>query len=278
MSWFKMARHDLRCGSLRWRYLAAAAFTLLPCMLFRDTLKRCGQSGTWMDYLFYLFLGKEPILYAAPGQRIEMPLMWLLLMGGCLFLNLDYLLTDLTNAGQQIIIRSRNRMGWYLSKCLWNFCSCGEYIAIAALTAAVFTLAGGGKLSAGNTPDMHVLWAIFGFSAGAEAVIPPVHGILAGLLFPFLTLSALSMLEMTLCLMVKPVVSFLAVLALLVLSVLWNSPFALGIGAMTIRSDLLVPLGIDSWLAAGTALAVILACVAAGTLRFRHTDILGLEE
>ena len=95
---------------------------------------------------------------------------------------------------------------------------------------------------------------------------------------PFATVSALSMLEMTLCLLVKPVISFLICMILLVLPMFWSSPFSLGIGAMTIQSSYVIEGGINGGQAALVALSVIVICVFVGCRRFKHYDILGLEE
>lgn len=276
MNWFKLLRHDLRCGLLRWRYLAVLAIFLLPCLIFHADCVWQETPESWMDYLLYTFQGKEPILELRLGEPVLLPMLWLLVMGGCLFLNLDYMLGDLTNAGQQVILRGRTRQGWFLSKCVWNLCSCGLYVCGVILVTLIFTILTGGKISLRNTPALSM--PLFFAVAMEDVTLNAGQGVLMAIVLPLLTLSAFSMLEMTLCLLVKPIISFFACMVLLVISVYIHSPLILGNGAMTVRSSLVAPDGIAPGTAAVIAAAVILISVIVGTLWFQHTDILGLEE
>ena len=276
MNWFKLLRHDARCGLLRWRYFVTLFLFAIPCFVFARILHQVGIQGSWMDYMLYLFQGKEPIVKTSTADRIDLPVLWLLVTSGCLFINLDYLLKDLTNAGQQIIIRSKSRTLWYLSKCIWNLGSCLLYFAVAGITCALFAWATGAQLSAQNTTELS--FVLFGFAISEPLTLAPAYAVLASWVIPFLTMLSLSMLQMTLCLYVKPIISFVICNSQLILSLYLNSAFVLGNGAMTIRSGFASENGISPTVSAVLAIVVMIASVAAGCLRFRHTDILSLEE
>lgn len=275
MSWGKLLRHDLRCGLLRWRYLLAPLIFLLPCLVVQMDFAWYDIPGSWMDYLLYIFQGKEPITELQPNEAVILPMFWLMVVGGCLFLNLDYLLSDLTNEGTQVIVRGSTRAGWYLSKCVWNLCSCALYLCAAGAMTLLFTVLFGGSVTLKNTPALSCELLM---TPGREVALTPWQGALLGIAAPYFTLAALSMLEMTLCLFVKPVFSFLACMAILVMAVYANTPFVLGNGAMAVRSQFASPEGMNSLLTIVVALAVILLCAVLGALKFRRTDILGLEE
>lgn len=83
---------------------------------------------------------------------------------------------------------------------------------------------------------------------------------------------------MTLSLYVKPILSFLICISLLVIAVYASTPFAIGNGAMVIRSSYLSESGVDPGIACVVCIVAYLACVVLGTIRFKHTDILGIEE
>ena len=276
MNWFKLLRHDARCGLLRWRYFVTLFLFAIPCFVFARILHQVGIQGSWMDYMLYLFQGKEPIVKTSTADRVALPMLWLLVTSGCLFINLDYLLKDLTNAGQQIIIRSKSRTLWYLSKCFWNLGSCLLYFSAAGITCALFAWATGAQLSAQNTTELSFM--LFGFAISEPLTLAPAYAVLASWVIPFLTMLALSMLQMTLCLYVKPIISFVICNSQLILSLYLNSAFVLGNGAMTIRSGFASENGISPTVSAVLAIVVMIASVAAGCLRFRHTDILSLEE
>ena len=267
-------RHDLRCGLLRRRYLAVPVFTAAYCWTCLRILGQTGESGAWIDHLIYMFAGKAPLDYSVSYSQLELPVLWLLAMGICLFLNLDYFLQDLSLSGQQVLVRCGSRRKWFLAKAAWNLCSSVVYFLLIGATALAFALVSGGEVSCQVSPA---------FAQRVLLRFDPVElsgweAFLAGCLLPFLSVAALNMLEMTLCLFVHPAVSFLACIAVLVLSVYWNSPFALGNGAMVMRSALVAPDGIDPWVAALVAAAVILISVIAGVLRFQSADILNMEE
>lgn len=275
MNWFKLLEHDLRRGLFRWRMLLVPLLFLLPCAGLRSLLSTVQSGGTWMDYMLYCFLGEAP--KDANGElTLSLPIFWMLAVGGCLFFNLDYMLRDLTNAGQQILIRSGTRQGWFLSKCVWNMASCVEYILLAGVSVLLFTLFFGGRGALTNTPDL--VPAMFYGVLFEPTVFSVSDLLLATVLMPLVSLMALSMLQMALCLWVRPIVSFLISMALLVAAVFISSPLIPGSGAMTIRSGALVEGGISPLTAAVAALLIIILSAVAGCVRFQHTDILKLEE
>ena len=276
MNWFKLLKHDLRQGLFRWRYLLIPLLFLTPCVVCRSMLVSIERSGTWMDYMMYCFLGAKPIGYNGGEINLSLPTFWLLSMGGCLFLNLDYMLRDLTNAGQQVIIRSGTRRGWYLAKCVWNLTSCIQYFLLVGGSVMAFTLIFGGQASLSNTPELAP--ALFRDVLFDPVIFPEAQAFLAAVLLPLVTLMSLSILQMTLCLLVKPVISFLISIALLVTAVYCNYSLVPGTGAMVIRSGFFIQGGISPETASVTALCVIILSTAAGCLLFQHSDILKLEE
>lgn len=268
--------HDWRCGLLRARYLFTPLLAALPCFACWHSLRGAGFTPAPVELLMYCFKGQKPVTAYSDVLELQLPIFWLLLVGGCMFFNLDYLLKDLTNAGQQIIIRSKNRIAWYLSKCVWNLCSCGLYFIMIGATVVLFPLFTGGEITLRSNAT--ALMLIF-----EEARVEPVplsiaDGLVVAFLLPLLTVSALSMLEMTLCLFVKPIVGFACCMVLLIVALFVSSPAILGNGAMAIRSAKILEAGIPAWAAAGIAGAAVIGCVVVGCLRFQRMDILGLEE
>lgn len=276
MNWFKLLLHDLRCGAFRVRYLIAALLVLIPCMGFLHSATLVEITPSWMDYLLMTFRGGVPVDPSNPTDIRSLPYDWLLMVGACLFVNLDYMLLDLTNNGQQVIIRSQSRYGWFLSKCAWNLSASAIYFLLIGLVELVFAAVSGGIVSAENTTESYMI--IFGWVAFKPVQLSLQEGLILGLLLPYLTVAALSILEMTLCLIVKPVLSFLICMALLVLAVYVDSPFVLGNGAMTVRSSIIAADGQNPLLVALVAVGTILVCIIAGVVAFKNSDVLGSRE
>lgn len=270
MNWLKLFCHDLRSGLLRWRYLFVPLLFFLPCFMGWTDMYNAKCVGSWMDYILCCFKGIPPILNM---EDFAFPIQWFLVMGGCLFLNLDYPLNDLTEAGQQVIIRSVSKKSWFLSKCVWNLLSCVVYILLGMLTALIFAVCSGGSASLVNTPSI----CISVLEIPCSDTLTVAQALTAAVGLPLLTLMALNMLQMVLCLMMKPVFSFLICICLLIMSLLINSPYVLGNGAIMVRSGILMEGGLDPVVTGLTCLVVIGVGIVAGIIRFDRMDHLRYE-
>lgn len=271
MSLFKLFSHDLRSGILRWRYLLIPLVFILPCFSAFVDIQNAQCVGTWMDYVIGCFKGVLP-----PDGEFEgftFPILWLLIIAGTLFINLDYPIGDLTEAGQQVIIRCVNKKLWLVSKCFWCILSSTIYYLLGMLTALVFALATGGSAKLLHTPDV----ALKAFQIYAPELLTVGETILAAVVLPWLTIVVVNILQMTLSLVMRPLFSFLTCISVMILGVFVNSPFFLGNGAMTSRSGILVE-GMQSPLAVVlTCILFLEFCVLLGVLRFKRMDHLRYE-
>ena len=177
---------------------------------------------------------------------------------------------------QQVIYRCKTRSGWFISKCIWSILSTVVFFFILILSEFAFVLISGGKLSLHNSSQ--AFSRMFFWVNSQEVLLTIWQGIYVAIFLPLISVMTLNIMEMTLCLLVKPIISFLICMSMLVLAVYCNSPYAIGNGAMTIRSALIVENGqnpVDTIL---FSTVVILFCIVAGTVRFKYMDILGMEE
>ena len=209
-------------------------------------------------------------------RDFDFPSAWILIMSGCLFVNLDYLPCDLTHMGQQVIIRCVKRKDWFLSKCIWNGLSCLQYYCLGGLTVLAFTIITGGRISLINDPVVSIILL-------GKGILPYVHlticqALVTVIILPVLTMVTLSMLEMSFSLVLKPIVSFIFSISMLSVSLFWDSPLILGVGAMTIRNSIITANGGSSVTMIRLSLAVILVCVVFGIACGSKKDILNVEE
>lgn len=275
MKWVKLVRYDLQYGLLRFRYFLVPLITLIPCFRMFRILQSGDLIASCVDYLVYIFEGIEPIQSKDPTDHILLPIMWIAMIGSSLLLNFDYMLKDLTNAGQQVIIRCDARKEWFLSKIVWNLASTALYFVLLLLTVIFFVLFTDGKLTLINTPA--VVLRIFSKVTPKNTTLSVFEGVAVTLFVPFISVAAMNILNMTLCLIVKPITGLLISMALMILAVYVNSPLALGNGAMTIRSVAFVTGGHDPMSSVYTAVAVILICSIVGAMHFKNIDILSAE-
>lgn len=274
MNWHKLFANDLKRGLLRRRYWLVPIFFILPCFLCGKELDGLGFSGTVGDYLLYFFKG-SPVRNLG-AEDFSIPVLWMLPFAGCLLLNMDYVLTDLSLFGQHIVTRSGSRKRWYLSKCVWNAAACVMCFGTGILVITGFALLSGAQATLHNTPI--VTRVFFLETLYEELALSGGKVVIMTIAAPIVTITALSMVEMTLSLFVKPVLSFLACLCIITLSIFVPKVWMLGNGAMAVRSVFVTRAGVSPLDSIGWACMIILACIFAGIGRFRRTDILpGVE-
>ena len=71
-------------------------------------------------------------------REFHVPVVWLMIHLGCVFFTVEYPTRDMNFFGQQIMIRSRNKGRWLLSKYCWNAVSVLIYWLIGYLMVIVF--------------------------------------------------------------------------------------------------------------------------------------------
>lgn len=276
MKWHKLVLYDMRHGLLSNRYLLIPLIVLLPCFSCWYMLKGNGFVASASELLLYCFKGASAIENDVAILDFQLPIYWLLIIGGCLLMNLDYLPSDLTSAGQQVIIRCGNRTKWFLSKCIWNISSSLIYFTFVLLSIFLFAIITDGQIFGRNDPV--VLTLIWDDMQGVPYSIEDIELLLIAIVLPFSTICALNMLEMTLSLLTKPVISFTGCMVLLVIALFVDSPFILGNGAMTIRCVNIIKseIALENMFAA--TILTVLFCILIGSMCIRKMDIIGMEE
>lgn len=278
MTFFKLLYYDLRVGLLHRR----AYGLLLLLVLFIDfdawvTFRSLGIQGVWMDYMLYLFQGAVPFggIYTN-GEQFNFPAQWLLLMGGCCYLNLSYPFQDLDKFGQQVMLRTRSRGQWWTSKSVWCLCAAGYCMILILGTTLLFCLAAGCPVRFTATAEL--LESLFSEVSDLlyyDRTAAQDFVLCVGL--PLLVLMALNMLQLFVGLRWKPVMGWFCSLSVLAISAIWMSPVAIGNFGMAIRSGWLLYEGVSPAVGCVICLLLIFITGTAGILWFRRYDILPKE-
>lgn len=227
------------------------------------------EKETLMDYLVSCFAGTLPL----DGQRIDssFPFGWLFSVSGCAFLNIDYMLYDLMEEGQQLLIRGGSRIRWFISKCIWNVGSTSVYFLWMLLTCFLFAFISHAEITMLNVSRVSEILTFGYISTGT-----PVEEIwLNAFLFPFITCLLLNISQMVLCLFIRPIFSFIIIMLYLVLGIYFSSPWFISSRAMAVRNSLYTLegyLSMEGLLTLGIALLLV---VVIGVLKMRFFDILG---
>ena len=278
---YKLIRYDIKNGfhSTYKRYLGAAVVFVImfACSLLVITEHNIMAKSSepipvnFGNTLLYAFGGMAQ--YTPSGQAIfDIPAFWLLAYLLLAYITLYYPYDDLDEFGQNLLVRSRGRVLWWLSKCIWNLFSVVCYFLLAWAIFALGCLLVGGPLSMELSPEMAVVC-----KTTLDYPLPPTL-IPQMLLLPLLIMAGLNLFQMVVSLFLKPFYSFNVTVTILLLSTYYLSPFCIGNYAMPLRSHMILSNGVG--LNTGMLVAVILIVVSiiAGGLIFRKRDILKGED
>lgn len=271
----KLAKRDFVGGILfQWKkYLFAALVFAFVSGVFYTLAHASAQVGevhsipTMLDALIYIFRGME-VYVPIPGKPFEVPGIWLLVNLFLAFILVSYPSKDLNEYGQHMLLRARSRLQWWTAKCIWNSCCVLAFYLVGYAVILLFT-AIFGKVSFEMSADICSLLSKFHVNQSGYCNL-----ILTVLVLPLLTSLSLSLLQMTLEFIVKPILSYAIILMLLVASAYYYTPFLLGNESMLLRSRVAMQNGIPFYLAVAIDCTVILIAPMIGYLFFHKSDIL----
>lgn len=228
---------------------------------------------TYGDYLLYIFGGMREYI-PAPGEPFQIPYIWLINHIGILYFTLHYMHDDLEGFGQQMILRSGSRTAWWLSKCVWNTAVVVLLYSIAWGTVFLFSSANHATRSFEISPFMAGIMVI------GPLQIPRADWplTLEITFLPLLVTLAMSQIQMLLCLVVRPIISYVVSIVLFITSAYYISPFLLGNYAMALRSNKIVSNGVSWRPGIGVCLILMLVGMVLGSMIFAKYNILGKED
>lgn len=270
----KLFVHDCKQGiAARWKLFAVGGlFFLSAGLLLITSAARSAAMGapveqpTLLDLIIFALKGMAPY---DPNSNtpFQVPVTWLFVHLFLAFLVGNYPVKDLAGYGQQMLLRSKKRTQWWLSKCAW---CCGSvllyYLAGYAVLFVLSLFAGGPGLTA--SPELSARFNEFLPEAPAGQLAA------VALLLPILLSMALSLLQMLLSFATKPFFGYLFVAALLITSAFFFTPLLPGNHLMLLRSSAALPGGISGWVSLAYGLGLSAACIGGGTFYLKRYDIL----
>lgn len=271
-------KFDLTHGLFKhgmWRqYVLWFSFFVLASLEFTGRLTSLKISQyTYGDYLLYIFGGMREYI-PTPGTPFQIPYLWLINHIGILYFTLHYMHDDLEGFGQQMILRSGSRTAWWLSKCIWNTAVVVLLYSIAWGAVFLFARANHAIWSFEISPFMAEIM-VFGSNQITGTNWPMTLEIT---FLPLLVTLTMSQVQMLLCLVVRPTISYVISIVLCIASAYYLSPFLLGNYSMALRSDKIVSNGVSWPPGIGISLFLILASIVLGIILFQKYNILGKED
>lgn len=271
MSFGKSLRFDLINGIVKCPGLLAAPFVVgsLLFLQFFLEFRMIRENISAGDALIYIYGGMEQYVPSV-GNGFQFPIRWLFVTLFGSYLVLNYPVRDLKGFGRHVLVTSASRSGWWFSKCIW--CAAGTMYYHCCLIAVVFILSFAVGIPCTGTLNEEILFYLFHYAE--ENLVPglALHpSLIIGIVMMFVSLN---LIQLTLLLFMKPVLSFVLICILIVSSAYMKSPLLAGNYTMMARSSDILVKGLDKGAGILTGAVLCCLCLLIGQMRFRKIDIL----
>ncbi|MCD7811036.1 MAG: hypothetical protein LUG91_04170 [Ruminococcus sp.] len=283
MNVFKIVLCDVKEGIIKnKRNIIIPFLCFLQCLYAQinvDFYKEYyGISGktSQLDLLTEIFHGSDPIgKNLNPDIKIVVPYLWLSIFAFAVFISFDYMHNDLTQFGIQILSRTKKRRVWWISKCIWCYSSSLWFYFLFIFFSAVFCIANGYDVfRTGNIETINVI--------ADRSVIYEYIGIdhlsalymLSIICTPLIVICTLNMLQMLLCLFIKPMYGYLIIIGLIIIGILTDAPIAFTRMGMVTFNNNYFNEAYDDFFGLWICIAINIICIIIGTLYFKRYDII----
>lgn len=271
-SFLKLLQYDLNIGfSINLpKYIISALFIAILCAKFYSNLSASEgiPNGNIIDCYMYIFKGMK-VYNAENGDPFMIPFDWLILQSLIGLLIIQYPTQDLHSYGTQLLIRSRSRVFWWISKCIWNFATVLMFYLLSFIIPIVFS-AIFGDLSL--IPNIKV--NEFSSLIDLKDVQINFTFYISIFILPILTSVAVSLFQMMLSFLINPVISFLLIVGVMAASAYCHTPFLVGNYTMILRNKAIYESGFNNTNIIIIDLLIVILSVIVGLLYFKGTDIL----
>lgn len=268
----KVLKHDLSIGISAniSKYIIIIIYLSVLCIKFFTNISAQSvmMDGNTIDCIIYIFKGIR-VYIPENGEPFSIPFDWLIIQSLISLLVVQYPTQDLYTYGMQMLIRTRNRCTWWLSKCIWNIVSVFIFYIISFALAVVFSAIFG---NISMIPDNQVNVLIN--SINLENIRVDLYFYLTVLTLPFLTSVAVSLFQMMLAFLINPIISFLFIMSLMSASAFCHSYFLFGNYSMLLRNEEFYINGFDNRLIIIVSMVLITVSIFVGLIYFVKIDIL----
>lgn len=219
--------YDIKNGLLKqWKVYIVTVIACIISICQTNPVLRADATG--IDYIFNIFSGILRV-YISPDMLFNIPFLWFVFMIIPSFLIGSYAVDDLNAYGIQMIVRSRSKLSWWISKTIWCVFSILLYFATIIVTMSVYSAAKNISFF-GDTLN----WCEF---AGVYRYVSERELILHGIAMPAMTILTLCMLQMLLSLFFGSIAAYMIIIVYNILSAYITNPIFIGNFSMLLRDN-----------------------------------------
>lgn len=275
-SFFLQIKHDFYKGTIEgWkRYAIALCIFVFLCFVFQIRAEKIIQFNkiskeiSFSDFILFMFRGMNVFDGNAVELQDKLP-QWFL-VNIYLSIIIGYFpLKDLSESGIQVLIRTKSRVSWWLSKCLWVIYNVLIYYTIFIIVITVFSLFHGG-LSLELSKELNLILSNLDISKFNFKGI-----LVVGIILPLITSITFSLIQLLISLFTNSIISNMFIITVLTLTPFYCNSFFIGNYLMILRSNLNIG---DSGVSIvyGIVICVVLsiATIFIGANKIKRYDIL----
>lgn len=275
MKFLRIMKEDIKRAFYNNRYRFLMAFLLILALVLVSTnicnamYLRNPELGkmNFIDYIFYLTCGMEPVL-PENMDEVTIPFVWMAVQFLCCLVTLDYVYGDQKSFGKDILIRTKSRVQWWISKCVCiTLMTMAVYIIMYTISFIVSLINYGvsGELHLDLLRSICLLRNSYIYSHEMSVFLLTV---------PILFSVCISLLQMAISQFTGPIFSLVIILSTDILSVFTNNKYLWGNWSMILRSDICIENGISVGFAIAASLITGVIGVIIGGFKFYKRDIL----
>lgn len=262
----------------QWKKFALLA--IVYSILLMDFIIRCTNRGysdicSIGDMILWIFKGAKEFDISA-SNILDIPTAYILPNILIAFIVGNYPFKDLNGFGQAVLVRTREKRVWWLSKCAWCILS---VISSYAILMAEILFVGIYTKKFTFIPTIQVCTKISGFDKQLIEHSANFNKMAIYMLIcAVLTSIAISMLQVSLSQIVSPIIGYIVVVTLLMAGVFFNSEMVITNGLMAVRNGIYMPEGYNYILIIFIDIIIIFAAIMVGLFHFVKTDIFNRSE
>lgn len=226
------------------------------------------------DYILYMTRGicrvtEENI------TRLEIPYVWISLCIMCGLMVLDYMYSDMRGMGKNVLVYSKKKSLWWISKCITSVAAVTLVYVIIWLMSVMFIFVSKGSMEGIHT-DMFITMYNINTSLLPSNMLEYNQTAICFyiVLYPWIISVCIGLFQVGLSIYTGPVVSFVIIIILDVLAVFSNNILLCGNWIMAERCSILAEDGLNIYVMLAMAAVLAIVSVIVGWHRFKKKDIL----
>ena len=227
-SFLAMLKYDIRngIGKQKFAFLFAILLNVVPLVTYSNMNSELKYSP--FDCLAYLFEGIYPYNPNA-DSGFSVPIVWFAAVLLPAFIIGNYATNDLSGYGSHIILKSKNKTVWFVSKMLWCFIAVTIYFAALIGLSCIFAYIFGG--------NMDISLDKWRFANGNFWTISDKKIILYTIVMPFTTIVTCSIVQLAISLITSSQTAYMVIIVYYVLSAYFTTPFLVGNHSMLNKNE-----------------------------------------